>query len=89
MARRHVLIGSGPGAIAAAEAIRGADDGAEIVIVGADPHGYYSRPGLAYYLAKEMPEKRLLPVHARGLRPPGRHVGHRARGRPSIPPRTG
>ncbi len=53
MARRHLLIGIGPGAIAAAEAIRGADAGAEIVVVGADPHGYYSRPGLAYYLAKE------------------------------------
>jgi nitrite reductase (NADH) large subunit len=61
MARRHVLIGLGPGAIAAAEAIRGADAGAEIVVVGADPHGYYSRPGLAYYLAKEIPEKWLRP----------------------------
>ena len=61
MARRHVLIGAGPGAVAAAQAIRGADDGAEIVIVATDPHGYYSRPGLAYYLAAELPEKRLLP----------------------------
>jgi len=61
MARRHILIGGGPGAIAAAEAIRGADDGAEIVLVGADPHGYYSRPGLAYYLTNEMPEERLFP----------------------------
>jgi nitrite reductase (NADH) large subunit len=61
MARRHVLIGSGPGAIAAAEMIRRHDDQAEIVIVGAEPHGYYSRPGLAYYLAKEVPEERLFP----------------------------
>ena len=61
MARRHILIGGGPGAIAAAEAIRGADDGAEIVLVGADPHGYYSRPGLAYYLTNEIPEERLFP----------------------------
>ncbi len=67
MARRHVLIGMGPGAIAAAEAIRGADAGAEIVVVGADPHGYYSRPGLAYYLAKEIPEKWLRPFSAEGL----------------------
>ena len=67
MARRHVLIGIGPGAIAAAEAIRGADAGAEIVVVGADPHGYYSRPGLAYYLAKEIPEKWLRPFSAEGL----------------------
>ena len=64
MARRHVLIGLGPGAIAAAEAIRGADAAAEIVVVGADPHGYYSRPGLAYYLANEVPEKWLRPFTA-------------------------
>ncbi len=68
MARRHVLIGSGPAAMSAAETIRGRDDDAEIVIVGAEPHGYYSRPGLAYYLAKEVPEKRLFPVHAPGHR---------------------
>ncbi len=67
MARRHLLIGIGPGAIAAAEAIRGADAGAEIVVVGADPHGYYSRPGLAYYLAKEVPEKWLRPLSAADL----------------------
>lgn len=61
MARRHLLIGSGPGAMSAAETIRSRDDGAEIVVVGAEPHGYYSRPGLAYYLAKEVPEERLFP----------------------------
>lgn len=61
MARRHVLIGSGPGSVAAAEMIRRLDDRAEIVIVGEEPHGYYSRPGLAYYLAKEVPEERLFP----------------------------
>ncbi|HZL64952.1 MAG TPA: FAD-dependent oxidoreductase [Thermoleophilia bacterium] len=65
MARRHLLIGGGPGAIAAAEAIRGADAGAEIVLVSVDPHGYYSRPGLAYYLAKEIPEKALRPFSAK------------------------
>jgi len=61
VARRHLLIGGGPGAIAAAEAIRGADGGAEIVVVGADAHGYYSRPGLAYFLAKELPQAGLAP----------------------------
>ena len=47
--------------MSAAETIRRRDDQAEIVIVGAEPHGYYSRPGLAYYLTKEMPEERLFP----------------------------
>ena len=67
MARRHLLIGGGPGAVAAAEAIRTADAGAEIVLVSVDPHGYYSRPGLAYYLAKEIPEKRLWPFTPKEL----------------------
>jgi NAD(P)H-nitrite reductase large subunit len=64
MARRHVLIGTGPGAISAAETIRGQDASAEIVVVGAEPHGYYSRPGLAYYLAREVPQKALFPFTA-------------------------
>ena len=61
MARRHLLIGGGPGAVAAVEAIRGADPDADIGLISADPHGYYSRPGLAYYLAKEIPERSLRP----------------------------
>jgi NAD(P)H-nitrite reductase large subunit len=56
---RHVLIGAGPAAIAAAEAIRGVDEDADIVLVVADPHGAYSRPGLAYYLSAELPRARL------------------------------
>ena len=65
MTRRHVLIGSGPASVAAAEAIRGADPSADIKIVAAEREGYYSRPGLAYYLAKEEPEKALFPFSAR------------------------
>jgi NAD(P)H-nitrite reductase large subunit len=68
MGRRHLLIGSGPAAIAAAEAIRGADSDAEIVALSADPHGYYSRPGLAYYLANELPEKGLFPFTPQDIR---------------------
>ena len=67
MARRHILIGAGPAAIAAAEAIRDQDSAAEITIISADPHGYYSRPGLAYYLAKEVPERRLFPFKPEDL----------------------
>ena len=51
---RYVIIGTGVAAIAAAEAIRRADKSGEIVLVGDDPHGYYSRPGLAYYLTSEV-----------------------------------
>jgi len=47
---RYVIIGSGVAGIAAIEAIRSVDSVGEIVLIGDDPHGYYSRPGLAYYL---------------------------------------
>ncbi len=61
MPLRHLLVGSGPASIAAAEAIRSRDLTAEITCIGAEPEGYYSRPGLAYYLAKEVPEGSLFP----------------------------
>lgn len=60
--RRHVLIGGGPATVAAAEAIRASDAESEIVVVCADPHGYYSRPGLAYYLTDELHRRQLFPV---------------------------
>ena len=67
MARRHVLIGSGPAAISAAETIRSQDAQAEIIVLGAEDHGYYSRPGLAYYIAREVPEKALFPFTSQDL----------------------
>ncbi len=75
---RHVIIGSGVAAIAAIEAIHssasidadapvrvlgekaGAED--EIVLVSDDPHGFYSRPGLAYFLTGELHDKALFPL---------------------------
>jgi nitrite reductase (NADH) large subunit len=68
MSRRHVLVGGGAATMAAAEVIREADAGAEIVVVAADPHGYYSRPGLAYFLTHELPLDRLFPFTAEDLR---------------------
>jgi NAD(P)H-nitrite reductase large subunit len=61
MADRHLLIGSGPASIAAAETIRAADPAAHVTVAGAERYGYYSRPGLAYYLAKEIREDGLYP----------------------------
>ena len=58
---RYLILGTGVAGIAAVEAIRGANANAEIVLVGDDPFGYYSRPGLAYYLTGEMMEKNLFP----------------------------
>lgn len=59
--RRYVIIGSGPAGVAAAEAIRSLDAQGEVVLASDDPHGYYSRPGLAYYLTGEIPEELLFP----------------------------
>jgi NADPH-dependent 2,4-dienoyl-CoA reductase/sulfur reductase-like enzyme len=56
---RHVIIGIGIAGYAAAETLRTLDPNSEIVIVSDDPHGFYSRPGLAYYLSGEIPEKQL------------------------------
>lgn len=59
--RRYVIIGSGVAGIAAIEAIRKLDQRGEIILVGDEIHGYYSRPGLAYYLTGELAEEHLFP----------------------------
>jgi NAD(P)H-nitrite reductase large subunit len=66
--RRFVIIGSGPAGIAAAEAIRSHDSSGDILLVTDDPHGYYSRPGLAYYLTGELPENMLFPYTEQDFR---------------------
>jgi NAD(P)H-nitrite reductase large subunit len=58
---RFVVIGTGVAGMSAIEAIRSLDKDNEIVVVGGDPHGYYSRPGLAYYLTGELHDKALHP----------------------------
>jgi nitrite reductase (NADH) large subunit len=67
---KYVIIGAGVAGIAAIEAIRsiypspfgrGQGEGVEITVIGDDPHGFYSRPGLAYYLTGELPDKALFP----------------------------
>ncbi|GAB4486618.1 MAG: FAD-dependent oxidoreductase [Anaerolineales bacterium] len=58
---RYLLIGTGVAAISALEAIRSLDADGEISVIGDDPHGYYSRPGLAYYLTGELEESLLFP----------------------------
>jgi len=61
---KYVIIGSGVAGIAAIEAIRSVDEAGEVIMVGDDPHGYYSRPGLAYYLTGELHDKALFPRSA-------------------------
>lgn len=61
---RSVIIGSGVAGIAAIEAIRSVDVSNEVIMIGDDPHGFYSRPGLAYYLTGELHDKALFPRSA-------------------------
>ncbi len=58
---RYVVIGAGVAGVSAVEAIRKVDAAGEIVMICDDPHGYYSRPGLAYYLTGELQDKALFP----------------------------
>lgn len=58
---RYVLLGTGVAAISAAEEIRAHDPAGEIHLIGDDSFGYYSRPGLAYYLTGELGEEMLYP----------------------------
>ncbi len=58
---KYVIVGSGVAGIAAIEAIRSVDEAGEITLIGNDPHGFYSRPGLAYYLTGEIHEPALFP----------------------------
>jgi NAD(P)H-nitrite reductase large subunit len=63
-----VIIGSGVAGIAAIEAMRSLDTAGEITLIGDDPYGFYSRPGLAYYLTGELHDKALFPRTADELR---------------------
>jgi NAD(P)H-nitrite reductase large subunit len=58
---RYVIIGAGVAGYAAIESIRAVDSAGEIIMISDDPHGYYSRPGLAYYLTGELGDKALYP----------------------------
>jgi NADPH-dependent 2,4-dienoyl-CoA reductase/sulfur reductase-like enzyme len=61
MSARYVIIGMGVAGIAAVEGIRKVDPSGEITVIGDDPHGFYSRPGLAYYLTGEVEGEHLFP----------------------------
>ena len=53
--------------MSAAEAIRAEDPAADIAMVCAEPESYYSRPGLAYYFAKEETTDRLFPFTSQDI----------------------
>ncbi|HXD10284.1 MAG TPA: FAD-dependent oxidoreductase [Anaerolineales bacterium] len=65
---KYVIVGYGVAGVAAMEAIRTEDKTGEITLISDDPHGYYSRPGLAYYLTGELHDRALYPKSSEDLR---------------------
>ena len=65
MANDYVIVGSGVAGIAAAETLRARVPGASVTLISEDPAGFYSRPGLAYFLSGGHPGGATLPPFAR------------------------
>lgn len=59
MSRLYAIVGSGIGGLAAVEAIRQRDARSHIRMISEEPHDFYSRPGLAYLLRGDIPERQL------------------------------
>ena len=72
----YVIVGTGVAGIAAAEAIRSVDAHGTITFISQDLDGYYSRPGLAYFLTGEVGEKQLFPLHTDDLKKLNAHFSH-------------
>jgi len=66
--RRYVIIGTGAAGVAAAQGIRSKDPAADILPICEETYGFYSRPGLAYYLTGEIPERQLYPLNEKDFR---------------------
>ncbi len=66
--RQYVIIGAGAAGVAAAEAIRSQDSTGKIILLSEEAEGYYSRPGLAFYLTGELPEAQLFPFATQDFR---------------------
>jgi len=54
---KHVIIGNGPAGVVAAETLRKADPGAEIVLLGDEPEPPYSRMAIPYFLMGNIGEE--------------------------------
>ena len=74
--RRYVIVGTGAAGIAAAEAIRCHDPAGDILLISEEKDGFYSRPGLAYYLTGEITERQLYPFSEQDFRRLNVHRKH-------------
>ncbi|WP_161569140.1 NAD(P)/FAD-dependent oxidoreductase [Candidatus Oscillochloris fontis] len=60
MATQYVIVGSGVAGVSAAEVLRTRAPQAQVTLISAEAAGFYSRPGLAYYLNGRVPERQLI-----------------------------
>jgi len=72
----YVIIGSGAAGVSAAQAIRQQDSAGRIWLLSEERAGYYSRPGLAYVLTGELPERSLFPFSESDFRRLGVQLLH-------------
>lgn len=74
----YIIIGTGIAGFSAAQTLRNTEPKADISLISDDSHGFYSRPGLAYYLTGEIPEKQLFPFVKKSKYNPDvkRVIGH-------------
>lgn len=56
----YLIIGNGAAGLSAAEVIRKRDSSGRITIVTNEPHRFYSRPGIAYYIMNQVSAKQLI-----------------------------
>ncbi|MFN4258826.1 MAG: NAD(P)/FAD-dependent oxidoreductase [Gemmataceae bacterium] len=59
MPTHFVIVGSGIAGLSAAEELCAQDSAARISLISEEAHDFYSRPGLAYLLRGDVPEKQL------------------------------
>lgn len=57
---RYLIVGNGAAGVSAAEEIRLTDTTAEVTLVSAEKHPMYSRPGLAYVVIDEIPDRQVI-----------------------------
>lgn len=71
-----MIIGSGAAGIAAVESIRSQDNQGKVALLSEERAGYYSRPGLAYFLTGELNEAQLYPFSDRDFQELRVHPHH-------------
>ena len=53
---KHVIIGTGPAGVIAAETLKKTDAGCSVSLIGGEPEAPYSRMALPYLLAEDIKE---------------------------------